>query len=478
MSTTCELTGDVIRRGDPRYDAARSEFNARFDYYPEAVVFCRDAEDVRNGVCWARAHNVPIRLRSGRHSYEGYSVADGAVVIDVSRIHYIDVAADRKTAEIGAGAKLLSIYQTLWNHRVTIPGGSCPTVGVAGLTLGGGFGLLGREFGVTCDSLEAVQVVLADQRVVWASRDEQPDLFWACQGGGGGNFGVVTAFRFKVWPIDNVVIYNLTWDWDAALFAKILAYWQEWAPPVDPRLTAILKCSAKSSGTFATIGQFNGPHAELVKLIAPQLAMGTPKVSIQTVPFIEAVYYFGGVKEPEHPERYAHWLVHEAARKTATPQSFKNTSAYVYKPLPSQAVKILIEMLEQTPNPQALAQFDAYGGAVARVPVEATAFYHRDALFNIQYQTYWTDPVDERPNIRCVETLRNRLLPFTTGGYVNYIDRDVANYLDFYYSKNLKRLEKTKQLYDPTNIFRFPQSIPGAPITPRVPLRKRPVARA
>src|SRR5205823_10378152 len=100
---------------------------------------------------------------------------------------------------------------------------------------------------------------------------------------------------------------------------------------------------------------------------------------------------------------------------------------------PSQAVKILIEMLEQTPNPQALAQFDSYGGAVARMPAEATAFYHRDALFNIQYQTYWTDPIDERPNIRWVETLRNRLLPFTRGGYVNYIDRDVADYLDFYY---------------------------------------------
>lgn len=468
-----QLTGEAIFRGQPGYAEARREFNVRFDYFPEVVVFCRNTADVQNAVRWARSRGVPIRLRCGRHSYEAYSTADNAIVIDVSRIQRFVMAADRKSAEVGAGIQLLDLYETLNTYGVTIPGGSCPTVGVTGLVLGGGFGLLSRLLGITCDSLLSVEMVTASGDIVVASARDNPDLFWACQGGGGGNFGIVTSLRFRVHPINNVVIYNVTWPWHAKLLAEVLEYWQQWAKGADRRVTAILKCTAPSSGSFATIGQFVGPQSELTKLIYEQLLFGAPKVSVYTVPFIEAIRYFAGVKDQT---KYSHWTVHDAAKPNH--QRFKNTSAYVYDPFPRKAIGTLIDYLKSAPNSLGIAQFDNYGGAVAdRKPAE-TAFYHRDASFNIQYQTYWTDPIDDEVNVRWVDGMRAGMQPYTQGGYINYIDAAVPDYLRYYYGPNAERLMEVKQQYDPDNVFRFAQSVPPAG-EPRLPVRgKRPAARA
>ena len=461
-----QLTGEVVFRGQSGYAEARREFNPRFDYFPEVVVFCRNTADVQNAVRWARARGVPIRLRCGRHSYEAYSTADNAIVIDVSRLEAFTIAADRKSAEIGAGTPLIEVYETLFDYGVTIPGGSCPTVGTTGLVLGGGFGLLSRLLGITADSLLGVEMVTADGDVVRADERENPDLFWACQGGG-GNFGIVTSLRFKLHPITNVSIYNLTWPWDATLLAEAIEYWQQWAKGADRRVTAIFKCTAPSSKSFATIGQFVGPQSALTSIIQEQLLMGQPKVSIQTMPYIEAIRYFAGLKD----QRYGHWVVHEAAK---TPnQRFKNTSAYVYDPLPSEAVNKLIGYLEGAPNAKGIAQFDNYGGAVAdRTPTE-TAFFHREASYNIQYQAYWDDPIDDLTNIRWVDAMRAGMQPYTTGGYINYIDVDVPDYLDYYYGPNKNRLMKVKQRYDPENVFRFAQSVPPHSVRPR----KKPTGR-
>jgi FAD/FMN-containing dehydrogenase len=452
-----QLTGDVIFRGQPGYGEARREYNVRFDYFPEVVVFCRNTADVQNAVRWARSRGVPIRLRCGRHSYEAYSTADNAIVIDVGRMERFVIAGDRKTAEIGAGTPLLEVYQTLFGYGVTIPGGSCPTVGVTGLVLGGGFGLLSRLFGITCDSLLGVEMVTADGDVIRADENENPDLFWACQGGGGGNFGIVTSLRFKLHPIANVVIYNATWTWDAQLLADVMNFWQQWAKDADRRVTAIFKCTAPASRSFATIGQFVGPQRDLTKLIYDQLLFGAPKVSIQTMPYIEAISYFGGLKDPS---KYSHWTIHEAAKPNH--QRFKNTSAYVYDPLPAEAIGKLVGYLEKAPNALGIAQFDNYGGAVADRKPTDSAFYHREASYNIQYQTYWTDPIDDVVNIEWVDAMRAGMQPYTTGGYVNYIDADVPDYLDYYYGPNKDRLMKVKRQYDPDDVFRFAQSVPPA----------------
>ncbi len=460
------LTGDVVWPGDPRYDEARQNYNTRFDVYPRVIVFCLNAEDVRNAVRWATFHGVPVRPRCGRHSYEGWSLVQDGAVVDVSRMTEVRVDAAAGTARVEAGIDLWPLYQALWDHgQVTIAGGSCPTVGISGLVLGGGFGLLGRWLGVTCDSLLSVEMVTARGDSVHADEYVNRDLFWACRGGGGGNFGIATAFTFRVTPIGDVSIYNVVWEWKD--LQPVLQAWQKWAPDADDRLTSILKLNAESSGTVASIGQYVGGGEELRTLLRPLVAAAPPqRVEIKTVPYIEAVEHFAGIK-PEHERWAAHWSGSWAAHApggVAGGNPFKNTSAYAYDRFGPDAVDTIIQALREAPNHTGLVQLDAYGGAVARVPADATAFGHRaGVLWNMQFQAYWTDPSEQDANIDWVEAFRQALLPYTRGAYVNYIDRDIADWPMQYYGKNFERLTEVKRTWDPDNVFHYAQSIPPAP---------------
>ncbi|MCY0989542.1 FAD-binding oxidoreductase [Nannocystis sp. ILAH1] len=239
MFTHRNLTGRVVYPGDPDYAAARRDYNLRIDVRPSAIVFAQQPLDVQSAVAWARANGVPPAMRSGRHSYEGFSLVENGIVIDVSSLDSVEYDDATGLAKIGAGAQLLPIYEALAHRNVTIPGGSCPTVGIAGLTLGGGFGLLGRSRGLTCDSLVEVEMVDAKGGIVLASETRNSELFWALRGGGGGNFGVVTSFTFRAAPIGPVAIYRIQWPWEQ--IQAVTAAWQAWAPGTDRRLVSILQ---------------------------------------------------------------------------------------------------------------------------------------------------------------------------------------------------------------------------------------------
>lgn len=456
------LTGEVVWPTDPGYAEARQDYNTRFDVHPRVIVFCRNAGDVRNAVRWATFHNVPVRPRCGRHSYEGWSLVEGGIVVDVSRMDRVRVDPASGTARVEAGTDLWPLYQALWNDsQATIAGGSCPTVGISGLVLGGGFGLLGRWLGVTCDALLSVEMVTAQGESVRADQNENADLFWACRGGGGGNFGIATAFTFRVTPIDDVSIYNVVWDWKD--LRPVLQAWQKWAPATDDRLTSILKLTAESSGTISSIGQLVGGGDELRHLLRPLIAAALPQsVEVRTVPYIEAVEHFAGIK-PGHERWAAHWGNHLRSAEVPGGNPFKNTSAYAYERLGPEAIDRIVRYLHAAPNDQGLVQLDAYGGAVARVPPHATAFAHRaGVLWNMQFQAYWSDPAEQDDNIRWVEDFRRSLLPFTRGAYVNYIDRDIHDWPSQYYGDNFTKLTEVKRAWDPRNVFRYPQSIPPA----------------
>jgi FAD/FMN-containing dehydrogenase len=458
------LTGDVVWPADPRYDEAREDYNSRFDVHPRVIVFCLDVEDVRNAVRWAVFHDVRIRPRCGRHSYEGWSLAEDGIVVDVSRMDAVRVDHAAGTARVEAGIDLWPLYQALWNDgQVTIAGGSCPTVGISGLVLGGGFGLLGRWLGVTCDALLSVEMVTAAGESVRADEHENADLFWACRGGGGGNFGIATAFTFRVTPIGDVSIYNVVWDWKD--LPSVLRAWQKWAPVVDDRLTSILKLAAESSGTISSIGQFVGEGEELRQLLRPLIAAALPQsVEVKTIPYIEAVEHFAGIK-PGHERWAAHWGNHLSASEVPGANPFKNTSAYAYDLFGPDAIDRIVAALKSVPNDNGLVQLDAYGGAVERVAPDATAFYHRrGVLWNMQFQAYWTDPSEQDENIAWVEGFRRAMLPFTRGAYANYIDRDIADWPVQYYGGNFARLTKVKRAWDPGQVFRYPQSIPPAEV--------------
>lgn len=458
------LTGDVIARSNPAYPAARQESNRHLSFFPRFVVFCESDADVRTAIRWSQDHCLPFRVRCGRHSYQEYSVLNGGMVIDISRLNSVELDARRGIARIGAGANLGHIYDELWNQgRVTIPGGGCTGVGISGLTLGGGFGLLTRLWGLTCDSMLQLEMVDANAHMATASAEENRDLFWASKGGGGGNFGLVTAFTFAVQPIDYVTVFSVTWKWSD--IRRVFAAWQRWADPesLDRRLVPILTLPAASAGTMGLIGEFVGPCAALDRLIQPMLAAAEPTdLMIKYETYIEAVHRFTGSAptsaSPEQIRETRRW----AADTIGDPalDKFKNTSAFVFRPLPPEAVAIMIDQLRCSPSPNTLVQFNLHGGAEADIPNFATAYpWRRGVWYSLQYQSYWSDPAEGPALVRWVEGFRRRMLPWTRGAYVNYIDADIPNWPQEFYDGNLRRLLDVKHQIDPRNVFDFPQGL-------------------
>src|SRR5215207_418225 len=438
-----DLTGRVIWPQDPDYDVARQSFNARFSHFPAAIVVCDNTTDVRNAVRWARGKGMPLRARSGGHSYEAFSVVNDGLVIDVGGLTGVDVDESRGEAIVGAGVRLLDGYRRLWEHGVTIPAGTCPSVGIAGLTLGGGIGFLSRQHGLTCDNLVAIELVDAEGRTLRASEEQHPDLFWAMRGGGGGNFGIATAFTFRVHPIGDVVLCTVTWPWDDV--PEVFDAWQRWAPFTDERLSVALAVAHPSAGTISATGLFTGAATELPSLLGPLLQAGTPGAPvIQSLPYFTAVEQLGGPP-----------ITNGSLR-------FKNSSAIAYEPLPAAAITTLVDHLRAAPFDSDLVGFFPLGGAVAAIDPAATAFPHRRAHFDLQFQTYWWDDAAAEASLAWVRDVRMAMVPYTTGAYVNYIDADLPDWESAYYGTNLARLERVKKDYDPDDVFNGPQSIPSS----------------
>src|SRR5256885_12482052 len=230
------LKGELVRPSDPAYDTRRVLYNTRFDAIrPDAIARCVSVDDVRVCVAFAASTGVPLALRSGGHSYGGWSTGRG-LVIDTGPLNAIDVRADRVV--VGAGARLIDIYAETARAGAGITGGSCATVGIAGLALGGGIGVMSRVWGLTCDDLLAAEIVTADANILTCDEQREPDLFWALRGGGGGSFGVVTSLTLRTHPASALALGFLSWPWSAA--KGVIAAWQEWvrrgagAPPGEP----------------------------------------------------------------------------------------------------------------------------------------------------------------------------------------------------------------------------------------------------
>jgi FAD/FMN-containing dehydrogenase len=463
-----QLEGTVVGSADPGFASARLLFGTRFDLVsPLAVVYCQTPEDVQKTVAWAKRRGIRIAPRTGGHSYGGYSTTTG-VVVDVTRMSDVGVDAAGNSATIGAGARLADVYAGLWARRVAIPAGSCPTVGITGLTLGGGIGLSSRKLGTTADNVLEVQVVTADaqQRVCTAS--EHPALYWASRGGGGGNFGIVTGFKFSVHAVNRVAYFSITWPWAQARIA--VDAWQAWAPRAPDELSSVCNLTAvddKTPGTLPRVsasGQFFGTQQALAALLQPLLSVGTPtKTEIGTRTFIDAVHAWAGCKNT----RQCHLAGLSPGGKVGR-RAFKGKSDYVNVPLPIAGIDTMIHWVAKRQQDPALGRgailMDAYGGAINRVPKEATAFVHRDSLFSCQYVAYWR-PTDPPPvpaaNLRWIRAFYAAMRPYVSGlAYQNYIDPDLPNWANAYYGRNLPRLVKVKKTYDPGNVFRFAQSIP------------------
>jgi len=406
-------------------------------------VFCESLSDVQKTVRWARKHSVRIVPRSGGHSYGGYSTTSG-VVVDVSRLHAVSVAANGHAAA-GAGARLLGIDTALAGRGRMLPAGTCPTVGIAGLAQGGGIGLSGRKFGLTCDHLLEATVVLADGSAVVANAHERPDLHWALRGGGGGNFGIATRFVFRTHAVGSVSTYSLEWPWSDA--KHVVQAWQAFAPHAPDGLSCVLNVNAAAGGGVPQItsaGQFFGSEQALRSLVAPLVNAGTPtRFTTTTRTFLEAVHY---------------WAGGGTGRSTFAAKSSISTA-----PLSSAGIDALLHQIEDkrtSGTGSGIVLLDSWGGAINRVPKTATAFVHRNALFSMQYLAYWDAGAAAAPNLawlrRCFAALRPHVSPYA---YQNYIDPELPNWQQAYYGTNLPRLRQVKRKYDPHNVFHFRQSI-------------------
>jgi len=453
VRTQNTLTGRVVAPWNPAYDVSRVDYNARFaPFFPDYIVYAEAIGDVVRALTWACHHHIEFRIRSGGHSYEAYSLLNRGLVIDVSALNSIHREESTGLWHMGPGATLLDVYQTLWNQaHMTIPGGSCPTVGLSGLTLGGGVGLTSRQFGLSIDALAQVQMVDARGQTLYASRRVHPELFWALRGAGANNFGVITELAFQAFPVSTVSIFAIHWQW--ARLPGVLQAFQDWADPqgLNRRLTAILTLTSKASGRVSVVGQFLGLKDALGPLLTPLMQIpGRTDYTVQEMSYLEAVRHFAGVAS-----RPSLWL----AQGVADHDVFKNTSAYLYEKFSDPAIRALVAALSDTPGPACLVQLGIMGGRIADIAPDATAFYHRKARADLQYQAYWTQPHQARSHIRWVENFRQAMEPWTVGAYVNYCDGSIADWADAYYGNNLSHLLTVKRQWDPGNLFRYPQGL-------------------
>jgi hypothetical protein len=433
------LDGDLVFRGAPGYAQARLLFDTRYDSVrPLAVAFCEGVEDVQRAVRWSRRHGVRIAARSGGHSYGGYSTVEDGLVVDVSRMAGIRVNRANGTAAIGAGARLGGVYDNLARAGVTIPAGSCRTVGIAGLALGGGVGFASRKLGLTCDNLRRLTIVTADGRALACDAGHNADLFWACRGGG-GNFGIVAGFTFRVYRVGTVTTYRIRWPWADA--REAVAAWQAFAPHApDGHFSVLNLSSGGGTASISSSGQFFGTEAALRALLGPLLAAGSPTLSIRTRTYVEATRYWGG----------------GAARST-----FAAKSDYALRPLSSAGIAAIVRWIAANPAPGGgSVLLDSYGGAINRIPKAATAFVHRDALFSAQELATWPAGAAAGPHLGWLRRLHAAMRPHFSGfAYQNYIDPELTSWERAYYGSNYPRLQRIKRRYDPENVFRFRQSI-------------------
>ncbi|WP_327087323.1 FAD-binding oxidoreductase [Nonomuraea sp. NBC_01738] len=424
------LSGTLVRPGDASYDQARRLFNPVYDAIrPGGVAYCASSADVARYVSFARTTGVPLTPRSGGHSYAGWSTGSG-LVVDVSRMN--TVAYRDGLATIGAGAKLMDVYTKLAAHGVSIPGGSCPTVGVAGLALGGGIGVVARKHGLTCDKLESVRIVTADGRVLDCDERHHDGLYWACRGGGGGNFGVVTSMTFRTHAARDVTVFFLHWPWARA--AKAVKAWQSWAPTAPDELWSTLHLSREHTALDVSIGGlYLGGQAALERHLAPLTAKLGPPSSrvVRGVTYLRAMQIMAG--------------------GPAVRESFTAKSHIAYGRLGADGIAALVSHVAR-PGRHAVL-LDAFGGAISRVSPGDTAFPHRRALFSVQYYQQGTS----RSWLRGVHAAMRPELG--DHAYVNYIDPDLTGWRSAYYGGNLDRLARVKSTYDPDRLFRLPQGI-------------------
>jgi FAD/FMN-containing dehydrogenase len=458
------IDGDVVLPGTPGYESVRKPVMARFEHLrPAAVVRCVTPADVAATLAVARELDLPMAIRSGGHSVAGRSSTDG-VVLDVRPMGSVAVAGE--VATVGAGVRLGELYDGLATHGLTIPAGCGPSVGIAGLTLGGGLGILGRKHGLTCDHLLGAQVVLADGRMVDCDEHHDRELFWALRGAGGGHFGVVTSLVFRTLPAPATTVFQLTWP--SATATAVVQAWQAWAPDAPDELDATLRLTAAGDGErpagVEVVGSLldgEADAAELLGVVVDRVGVEPVAASRRHLAHRAAKRYLEGLGSVEDRNERS------GLEQPPRPGHLYTKSEFFRRPLPGETVAALVEHLTQglAPGQSREVSFLPWGGAYNRVRADATAFAHRGERFLVQHLVMVDADAAAAERGAARDWLARSwalVHPWGSGGvYPNFPDPDLQDWGRAYHGTNYDRLRRVKAAYDPGGFFRFHQSLPS-----------------
>ena len=441
------VDGTIRRPGQPGFDGASSPFNKRYSETTPAVVVSADGPgDVAAAIGWARRHGVPFVARGGGHSYAGNSTGPG-LVLDLRGLDRVRVDRATGLVTVGGGTLMDKLYAALEEHDLAIPLGNSDTVSVAGLALGGGVAAVSRALGVTCDFMVETEVVLADGSTVVCNEQEHPDLFWACRGGGGGNFGVNTSFTFRTVPTRPSATVLLLWHWEDA--PAVLEAMQKVMRDGPHEFAARIGVNRAldEPGVVSVIGQHLGSAEELRALLAPALAVAEPfRCEI---------------------EDRSYWEAKDFLHHNTSGDPFPVRTRTTGEPLSAEGVATILSAVDKWPgssNPDGagVALF-TWGGAINQVPVTATAFPHREALFLVSMDASWSSddpPETVEGNLRWLSDLYQEMGEFAgPGAYLNFTDPELEDAGRAYYGPNLERLTEVKRRYDPDRFFHYPQAV-------------------
>lgn len=441
-----QLTGELITRDNFLYEKERKQWNRAIEKYPLAIIYCNNEEDVSNAVLWARKNKLPIRIRSGRHHYEGYSIGNNVLVIDVSRMNSIFIDEDKGIVKIQGGVRNRELYEATGRRGYPFPGGGCPTVGVVGFTLGGGWGYSSRLLGLGCDSLVEVELINYEGNKIVANNEVNKDLFWALRGSGGGNFGVVVGMTFKLpSKIKNGTLINIDCpinDIDDKV--ELFYVYQNMFKTLDYRCNfkmAVYNSKEKGKGIKFT-GVFYGTKAEANEAIMPIKKMAiniSVDMQYMSVPEINEVI------QNSHPDY----------------ESYKSAGRFINRDYSKEEIRRLIELVSDRAEGSIYTAISLYGlgGRVSESNMNETSFYYRDAKFIVGFQSVWEDSKYAEINREWTLKRLNEIKKMTTGSFVNFPLGELEDFAKEYYGENANKLKEIRKIYDPHKVFAFEQGL-------------------
>jgi FAD/FMN-containing dehydrogenase len=444
-----KVKGQIVLPDDPNYNKVREIWNAMIDRRPAVIVQCAATDDVLHAISYARENGLELSIRGGGHNIAGSALCDNGVLIDLSNMKTVSVDAQNRRASVEPGATLGDFDKAVQAHGLATPTGINSTTGIAGLTLGGGFGWLTRKYGMTIDSLVSVDMVTADGRKKHVSEDENADLFWAIRGGG-GNFGVVTRFEFALYPVGPEIL------------AGLLVFPLNQAKQVLQKYREYVKSAPEELNIWAVLRK------------APPLPFLPENVHGKEV-IVLAVFYAGDTKEGEKlidPLRgfgdpygehigampYAQWQ--QAFDPLLTPGARNYWKSHNFTQLSDDALDSIIEFAGKLPSPQCEIFVGLIAGIANRVPSEAMAYGHRDAKFVLNVHGRWDEAAQDKTCIAWARAFFEASKPYASAGaYVNFMTGDESDRVAAAYGANYSRLKEIKMKYDPENVFHNNQNI-------------------